>query len=720
MSQPQSNQKSNHLAESASAYLAGAAHQPVHWFPWGEEPFDLARREQKPVLLDIGAVWCHWCHVMDRESYENDEIASFINEHFVAVKVDRDEKPDVDARYQVAISAITRQGGWPLTAFLTPEGAPFFGGTYFPPEDRHGRPGFKRILAAVAKNFADNRSGVDETATGLASVLRDAEKLPRMKRSFDPAAAVNGIIESIYKLYDDRNGGFGAAPKFPHPAAIDLLLDYGQTADGGQIAVDMAARSLERMARGGVYDQLAGGFHRYSVDERWHVPHFEKMSYDNSELLRNYVHGWQATGNEFFRETAEGIVAWVRSTLSDAGRGGFFASQDADINLDDDGDHFTWTLEEARSCLSADEFELVQSHFNIRERGDMHHDQSRNVLALSKTVADLASETGKDAGAIKTSLTVAREKMLAVRAKRPVPFIDTTVYTGWNGMMISAFIEAGSMLDRKDWTALALKTLDRLNDSAWSPLWGFAHRCPDSGRVDEGEWAGGVLEDQVHMTNALLDAWEATTDRQYLARAEECMRLCLGHYWDEEAGGFFDRPKDVAPVAAGLDLTRKPFQDSPTPAANSLAVVALDRLHGYALDDEFQVKARTTLELFAGAYLDFGLFVASYGLACAHHDRGPSTIVVVGRKDDPATGELARVARRGFRYGRSVLVFAPADVTEDKLPPGLAMTLPHLKHMKGDGAVALVCAGQTCQPPATNGEELQAAMLACERSRSVQ
>ena len=708
MSQPKIK-KSNHLAGSASAYLASAIHQPVEWHPWGAKPFELARDRQKPVLLDIGAVWCHWCHVMDRESYENEQIAAFINDNFVAVKVDRDEMPDVDARYQTAVAAIARQGGWPLTAFLTPDGTPFFGGTYFPPEDRHGRPGFKRILAAVAKNFAENRSGVTETAEGLVSLLRKGEQLPVAKGKFDPRTVVNNIIESIYKLYDDRNGGFGAAPKFPHPAAIDLLLDYGQTAEGGQIALDMATQTLERMARGGVYDQLAGGFHRYSVDERWHVPHFEKMSYDNSELLKNYIHGWQVTGNDLFRETAEGIANWVQSTMSDTERGGFFASQDADIDLDDDGDHFTWTVEEVRSCLNAEEFDLIAAHFNLRERGDMHHDPARNVLALHKTAEELAAETGKDVATLHKRLSVAREKMLAARSKRPTPFIDKTIYTGWNGMMISAFLDAGTVLNRDDWTALALKTLDRLIDSAWSDLYGFAHRCPDSGRVDKQDSTGRILEDQVHMTNALLDAWEATTDRKYLDHAENCMRLCLLHYGDHKLGGFFDRPKELPLAAKGFQLRRKPFQDSPSPAANSLAVVALGRLHHYTLDDEFEARARQTLELFAGSYNDYGLFVASYGLACTHHDRGTTKVVVVGRKDDPATGELVSAARGMFRYGSGVLVFDPADATEDRLPPGLAITVPHLQQLKGDGPVALVCVGQTCQPPITTEEGLHAA-----------
>ncbi|HLW44023.1 MAG TPA: DUF255 domain-containing protein, partial [Candidatus Acidoferrales bacterium] len=348
----------NRLEDSASPYLRSAAHQPVNWYEWGEAAFARARAEAKPILLDIGAVWCHWCHVIDRESYENPQIAALINQFFVAVKVDRDERPDVDSRYQAAISSISGQGGWPLTAFLTPDGKPFFGGTYFPPEDAMGRPGFKRILVAVAEAFRAKRSEIDSSALALEDAVRQAENFANARGAFDPAI-VQAMAASIIGNFDSRNGGFGQAPKFPHPAAIDLLLDLGQTSRDSNLLY-IANRTLAKMALGGVYDQLGGGFHRYSVDERWLVPHFEKMSYDNSELLKNYLHGFQVANapgaadaalTQLFRETAEGIIAWVFDTLSDSERGGFFASQDADISLDDDGDYFTWTVDELRAAL---------------------------------------------------------------------------------------------------------------------------------------------------------------------------------------------------------------------------------------------------------------------------------------------------------------------------------------------------------------------------------
>ncbi|HEY1400999.1 MAG TPA: DUF255 domain-containing protein, partial [Terriglobales bacterium] len=292
----------NTLARAASSYLRSAMHQPIQWHEWGEEAFAAAKRDNKPILLDIGAVWCHWCHVMDRESYDDPEVAKIVNENYIAVKVDRDERPDIDSRYQVAISSLTGQGGWPLTGFLTPDGKPFYGGTYFPPQEQYGRPSFKRVLQSIAQAYREKNSEVVEQANMVTNAISQAETFSGRTGDVSPKV-IDAIIESAMKMFDERNGGFGNSPKFPHPSTLDLLIDrYART--GSEDLRDVIVTTLEKMARGGVYDQLAGGFHRYSVDERWIVPHFEKMCYDNSELLKNYVHGWQATGNEFFAEVA--------------------------------------------------------------------------------------------------------------------------------------------------------------------------------------------------------------------------------------------------------------------------------------------------------------------------------------------------------------------------------------------------------------------------------
>ncbi len=412
------NQKSEgRLANSASPYLRSAVHQQVDWYEWGTEAFARAKAEDKPILLDIGAVWCHWCHVIDRESYENPQLAAIINQLFIPVKVDRDERPDVDARYQAAISTISGQGGWPLTGFLLPDGRPFFGGTYFPPEDAMGRPGFRRILEAVATGFRDRRAEVEEAASRLAEAVAKAETFAGARGKFDSRVA-DDQIESIVNMFDARNGGFGRSPKFPHPAAIDLLLERHQSSGGARL-LEVAATTLEKMGSGGMYDQIAGGFHRYSVDERWCVPHFEKMSYDNSELLKNFLRGYQVSQNPFLREVAEGIIDWTNAVLSDQVRGGFYASQDADQTIDDDGDYFTWTLEEVRAALAPKESRVVELTFDVEARGEMHHNPAKNVLWIAKRPSEVAAELGMDEVNVRPTLAPAKGKLLSARAERP-------------------------------------------------------------------------------------------------------------------------------------------------------------------------------------------------------------------------------------------------------------------------------------------------------------
>ncbi|MGZ7060817.1 MAG: thioredoxin domain-containing protein, partial [Candidatus Angelobacter sp.] len=434
----------NQLHTASSSYLRSARHQPVHWHAWGEAAFARAQAENKPILLDIGAVWCHWCHVMDRESYEDAEIARIINENFIAVKVDRDERPDVDMRYQAAVTAISQQGGWPLTAFLTPDGKPYFGGTYFPRDERYGRPGFGRVLLTMAQVWRERRDEALESAASVMAAIEHNESFAARSADLN-LALVDKIAASAVAQFDARNGGFGAQPKFPHPGILDLLLEVALHR-GNQEAQEAFIVTLERMALGGVYDQLAGGFHRYSVDERWVVPHFEKMLYDNTELLRNYVHGFQSFVRADFRRTAEEIIGWLDAVMTDRVNGGFYASQDADINLDDDGDYFTWTLDEAREVLTADELAVASRYWDIGELGDMHHNPAKNVLHRKFTVEEIATQTGRSAEEAQGLIYSAKTKLLAARATRPTPFIDRTLYTGWNAMAVSAYFEAARVL----------------------------------------------------------------------------------------------------------------------------------------------------------------------------------------------------------------------------------------------------------------------------------
>jgi len=700
--------KTNRLEKSASPYLRSAADQPVDWHEWGEEAFARARGEEKPILLDIGAVWCHWCHVIDRESYENSEIAAIINQHYVAVKVDRDERPDVDARYQTAVSAISGQGGWPLTAFLTPDGIPFFGGTYFPPDDAMGRPGFRRLLVAAAEAFRTRREEVDKSAKTLQEAVSRSEAYQGANGQFD-AGVVDAMVQSITGMFDPRNGGFGQSPKFPHAAGIDLLLERYQATQEAPLR-EIVIKTLEKMAHGGVHDQLAGGFHRYSVDERWLVPHFEKMSYDNSELLRNYLHAWQVARNPLFRETAEGIMGWTNEVLSDQANGGFYSSQDADQTLDDDGDYFTWTLEEVRAVLNADEARAIELYYDVESHGEMHHNPAKNVLWVARSVEDTARLIGSPEDKTLNLIATARAKMLAARRLRePTPTIDTTIYTSWNAMFVSAYLDAYKTLDRSDCRDFALKTLERLLTEGWDESLGFLHRIG-------GPRLRGSLDDQVFTGIALLDAYETTLDPHYFERAEKCLRLIIEKYGDPDAGGFFDRARD-ADAMGGLEVRRKPFQDSPTPGTNSVAAVLCDRMYGYTGNRLYHDWAQKTLEAFAGIAPQYGLFAASYGLAATLHARHVLQVVITGPQSDASAAELERAARSTYRFGMTILRVTPESAAKgaEGLPPGLRETIPHLD---ASVAQALVCVETTCYPPIQDPRKLIAQLIAKPASAS--
>jgi len=689
------------LAQSASPYLRSAAHQPVAWYEWGEEAFALARAEDRPILLDIGAVWCHWCHVIDRESYENPEIAAIINKLFVAVKVDRDERPDVDARYQTAISAVSGQGGWPLTGFLLPDGRPFFGGTYFPPDDMFGRPGFRRVLATMAEAFRERRAEVIEAAEALSGAVARAESFEGAAGAFD-AGVADKMAESIAARFDPRNGGFGRSPKFPHPSALDLILDRCQasSSSGAAELTNVAQVTLEKMARGGVYDQLAGGFHRYSVDEHWRVPHFEKMSYDNSELLKNYLHGYQVTGQPLFRETAESIVGWVTTTLSDQQRGGFYASQDADQTLDDDGDYFTWTLAEMGDALDPEEARVAEIFYGVEPVGQMHHNPEKNTLCRAAEPADIARELGLSEARVAELLASAKLKLLAVREKRAAPFVDPTHYVSWNAMFCSAFLAAARILGNEQGRCageFALRTLDRMLAETWDAERGFAHRFGGGPRLD------GSLDDQVCTASALLDAYEFTLDPRYSDATRRAADLMIAQFADA-TGGFFDRPAGAPPLG-GLDVRRKPFQDSPTPGGNPAAAILLDRLYEFTGEARYRGGATATLEAFARIAPDYGLHAATYGLAALLHARGALQIVITGAEGDTAAQRLEKIANTSYRFGKIVLRVTPDLAASATLPPELAETLPHVR---ADVAQALVCVGTSCQPPVSDPSELKA------------
>ena len=703
--------ETNSLSQSASSYLRSARHQPVQWHAWGEAAFAQAQAEDKPILLDIGAVWCHWCHVMDRESYENPEIAALINKNFVAVKVDRDERPDVDARYQAAVSAISGQGGWPLTAILTPDGRPYFGGTYFPPSDRYGRPSFGRVLLTMANAWRERRDEALESAGSVMAAIEHNESFSGRSSNNEQAltlALVDKIAASALNQFDARNGGFGAQPKFPHPAALDLLLEVAMNRDNGEAAVAFTV-TLEKMARGGVYDQLAGGFHRYSVDERWLVPHFEKMLYDNTELLRNYVHGFQSFVRQDFLTIAREIVGWLDTTMTDRERGGFYASQDADINLDDDGDYFTWTLDEARAVLNPDELEFAQAYWDIGELGEMHHNPAKNVLHMHYTLEEKATDS--DFEALRALRDSARQKLLAARNLRSTPFIDRTLYTGWNAMAVTAYLETARVLRLDGVQEFALRTLNRLLDEAWDGgetlfhviAYGEAEFAPP-------ERVAGTLDDYAFTIHAAIDAWLACGKMNFYRVAVKLADAMIARFYGRTVGAFYDsaKPQPGQEPLGVLGARRKPLQDSPTPAGNPTAAAALLRLESLSGRQEYRDIAEDTLASFAGVVEHFGLYAGSYGLALERLLLDPVQVIVVGSGPEALRLEATATAR--FAVNKTVIRIAANMLAVEKLPEALEQTLPHVPLPEGVPAWALVCTGRSCMPPITDPEKLLEAL----------
>jgi uncharacterized protein YyaL (SSP411 family) len=699
-----SSHPTNSLAHASSAYLRSAMHQPIQWHEWGEEAFATAQRENKPILLDIGAVWCHWCHVMDRESYDSPEIAQIVNERFVAVKVDRDERPDIDSRYQVAVSAVSGQGGWPLTAFLTPDGKPFYGGTYFPPTDGYGRPSFKRVLISISDAYREKNGEVTEQARLVEAALSRAESHAGKSGEFSPEV-IDEIVQSALKMFDAAHGGFGGAPKFPHPGGLDLLIDQYVRSKDEKIR-EVVTVTLEKMARGGVYDQLAGGFHRYSVDEHWIVPHFEKMCYDNSELLKNYTHAYQATGTEFFADVVRDIIRWMDEWLSDREHGGFYASQDADYSMDDDGDYFTWTLDETTAVLTEQEAQVACLYYDISDVGEMHHNPAKNVLYQRAPVDEIAKRMKLAPEAVTALLKSAKEKMYAARLKRPTPYVDKTVYTGWNALCISAYLESARALSLDPARHFALRSLDRILSEGWHPEHGLSHVIAYSDPKAEKRSIAGQLDDYAFTSVACLDAYEATSDLSYFRFAQNICDAMVERFYDSTGGGFFDTPITASSqkFLGVLGSRRKPFQDSPTPAGNSVAAIALLRLHGFTNQATYREKAEQTLEVLTDSAGQYGIFAATYGIAAVHLSQTHTQVVIIG--EDELARQLYETAVKQFSFGRAVLRLTFNQAVAEQLPPALAETIPSIPAVKEGKTVAIVCSGFTCKPPIYTIEEL--------------
>ncbi len=568
----------NRLINSKSPYLQKSAHQPVDWYEWSEEAFQRAKEEDKPILLSIGGVWCHWCHVMAHESFEDPDIAKIINENFVPIKVDRDERPDVDRRYQEVVIALTNSGGWPLTVFLTPEGKAFFGGTYFPPDDRWGRPGFKSLLLRIAQLWKEDRQRVLRSAESIYESLINYSR-QSFKDPIEEDLLQRGISTLLASI-DYQWGGIGTAPKFHHAKAFELLIYHHHFAPSPLLQRAIMS-SLDAMAKGGVYDHLLGGFFRYSTDERWHIPHFEKMLYDNAELLSLYSIAYKVFGKELYRKTAEGIVNYYRLYGYDP-EGGFYASQDADIGVLDEGGYYTFARREIESLLSSEELRVFSLHFGL---ADMPHEPEKKVLYINMEEEEVAKATGAELEEVKRLLGSAKAKLLQHRQKREMPYIDRTIYTNWNALMICGLCEYWKVFSEPWALESARKTAE-----------GLLERHYKDGVLLHKEGVEGFSEDYVFFAGALLALFELTQESRYLELAEEIMQRAMELFWDEEGWGFYDTAKTGNGL---LNIRLKNLQDTPTQSVNGYAPYVLLLLGTLTGRGMFIDYAEKTLQAFS-------------------------------------------------------------------------------------------------------------------------
>ncbi len=694
MSQPQGPHdnpasKPNRLIGEQSPYLRQHAHNPVDWYPWGEKALAKAKAENKPILLSIGYSACHWCHVMERESFENESIAQLMNENFVSIKVDREERPDLDQIYMDAVQVLTGRGGWPLTMFLLPDGRPFYGGTYFPPEDRHGLPGFPRLLAAIANAYHKQSGDVQQNVERLTDAMGALATYEPSGRGLAPEAPLIAARE-LGKHYDSAHGGIGNAPKFPNTFAFSLFLRM-YDADSDINFADMVRDTLTKMAKGGIYDQIGGGFHRYSVDQRWLVPHFEKMLYDNALLARLYLDAGRALNEpEFFRVARE-ILEYVMREMTSP-EGGFYSSQDADSE-GEEGKFFLWTPAEAHAALQDEELaKIAARYFDIGDEGNF---EGRNILNRTLDMPDAAKLFGKATDELAHAVETIKARMFATREQRIKPGRDEKILAAWNAMMIAAFAEGYRALGDPRYLAAA----ERAIDFAMTRLW--------DGRALRRSYKDGVarfnayLEDYALMAGAMIDTYEASLDSRYLEQARALAEVILERFSDREKGGFYFTSDDHEEL-----ITRaKPAFDGSTPSGNSAAVMTLLRLHAYTGEERYANQAARTLELFADL-IEKQPFAFAHMLEAADlYFRGPTEIVMVGDRNSAEFREW--IERTGLLYlPNRALFVADTQGGGSGFIPEQARGKPQI-----DGRLtAYVCRQRTCSAPMTTFEAVVAAL----------
>jgi uncharacterized protein len=676
----------NRLVHETSPYLLQHAHNPVDWYPWGTEAFERARAEERPVLLSVGYSACHWCHVMERESFENDDIAALMNRLFVNIKVDREERPDVDQIYMQAVQSMTGHGGWPMTVFLTPDGVPFYGGTYFPPVDRHGMPGFPRLLEAVAEAYRSRRSEVVESGRQLVEQMGEGERL-RRSASLLTDEILFGAYQSISREFDERDGGLGHAPKFPQPMNWEFMLRFGKRSGNGR-ALEMTRLTLTRMARGGMYDQLGGGFHRYSVDGQWLVPHFEKMLYDNAQLASLYLHGWLATGDREYRRVTEETLDYILREMTHP-EGGFFSAQDADSE-GVEGKFFVWSAEEIRAALpDARMADAALAYWGVNDGPNF---EGHNILFVPRPPQEVASQLGMSTSQFGESIARARELLRAVRERRVHPGLDDKVLASWNGLALAAFAEAGRTLGRPDYTAAAVKSSQFLTTAMVEG--GRLLRSWKDGRAR----ITGYLEDYAMVGAGLVSLYEATLDRRWLDESRRLGDEALRLFWDEEKEAFFDTGLDQE----ALVVRPRNLFDNAVPSGSSVAIEWLLRLALLFGEERYRTLALKALRPMADLMSRYPSGFGRYLGALDFHLGPVSEIAVVWPPDG---GSASAAPLLDVTFGR----YLPNRVVAGA-PEGAASAagLPLLSERGtlGGAPTAYVCRNYVCQLPVTDPADL--------------
>jgi uncharacterized protein YyaL (SSP411 family) len=675
----------NRLANETSPYLLQHKDNPVDWYPWGEEALERAREEDKPILLSVGYSACHWCHVMERESFEDEETARMMNEHFVNIKVDREERPDIDSIYMSAVQALTRGGGWPMTVFLTPDGAPFYGGTYFPPAPRGGLPSFQQVLLGLADAYENRRDEVLRSAEGVREYLRAATGAAIPKSALG-TGLLDGAARSLLSELDRRFGGFGGAPKFPQAMNLEVLLRHHHRT-GDAEALSGVETTLRAMANGGIYDQLGGGFARYSVDRYWLVPHFEKMLYDNALLSRLYLEAYQATGDPFYGRIAEETLDYVLRDMTSL-EGGFYSAEDADSE-GEEGKFYVWTPAEIREVLGPEEAELAARFWDVTERGNF---EGKNILHVPRPPEAVAAEFGLSQQELWDRMVGIRSKLFAAREERIRPGRDEKVLAAWNGLMLRSFALAFRVLDRQDYREAARRNAAFLLDSLRSD--GRLHRSYKDGRAR----FNGYLEDYAMVADGLVALYEATFETRWLAEAEVLCDAVLELFWDEEKSTFYDTPADHE------ELVTRPrdVYDSAAPSGNSVAADVLLRLALLLDRDDYRARAEAVLEELSGGMEKlpggFGRLLA----ALDFHLSRPREVAIIGDPDSPDTRALVETVYARYLPNKVVAGRAP----EDEEPAGLLPLLADRPTRDGK-ATAYVCEGYACQMPTAEPEELR-------------